>query len=258
MLLKMTLQAEKPSFCLPIHYNYLLQSALYRLLDPDFARFLHNEGYMYGKRSFRLFTFSQLLGKYRLIKEQKQICFQGQVKLRVHSPLAPFCQSIMNTLLLEEGIRLGQARLNVIEIECTQPDINKDTLLVQTLSPITVYSTMFRPDGRKFTHYYQPRDSEFSEHIRNNLLKKFELVYQSVPSSTRLHIEPLGQTKERIVLYKGFVIKGHIGQFQLWAEDRRLLSLALDAGIGSKGSQGFGCVEPVASSSGGDQINRIG
>lgn len=252
VLLKMTLQSEKPSFRLPIHYNYLIQAALYDLLDPDFAQFLHDRGYRHGKRSFRLFTFSQLQGKYRILKETKQIRFFGQVSLSVHSPLAPFCQSVMNAIVREDGIRIGQAHLNVVHIECEEPQVTDKTIYVKTLSPVTVYSTMYRPDGRKFTHYFQPRDPDFAELIQKNLLKKFDLVYQTVPTSVRFDIEPIGKSRERVMLYKGIVIKGHTGTFKLSADDKRLLSLALDAGIGIKGSQGFGCIECLRPLKGGE------
>lgn len=249
----MTLQSEKPSFRLPIHYNYLIQAALYDLLDPDFAEFLHNRGYVHGKRSFRLFTFSQLQGKYRIIKEHKQICFYDQVSLTVHSPLAPFCQSVMNSIVREEGIRLGQADLNVVHVECDEPRITDDIIIVKTLSPITVYSTMFRSDGRKFTHYFHPQDPDFAALIQKNMLKKYNLVYQSVPSSARFDIKPVGKYREKVMVYKGIVIKGYTGRFKLSADDKRLLTLALDAGLGPKGSQGFGCVQPIYSVKGGEK-----
>ena len=54
--------------CLPINYNYLLASAIYqflRLSDPEYARFLHEDGYITGSKRFKLFTFSQLMARKR-------------------------------------------------------------------------------------------------------------------------------------------------------------------------------------------------
>jgi len=50
---------------IPIHYNHLIQSAIYGALDNDFADFLHDTGFEGGGRRFKLFTFSRLTGAYR-------------------------------------------------------------------------------------------------------------------------------------------------------------------------------------------------
>jgi len=50
--------------------------------------------------------------------------------------------------------------------------------------------------------------------------------------------------RRNIVKYKDFYVKGYTCRLELEGP-RELLQLALDAGIGSKNSQGFGCVELV-------------
>jgi CRISPR-associated endoribonuclease Cas6 len=44
-------------------YNSLLQGLIYELLNSIDAEKLHNEGFMFEKRQFRLFTFSEILEK---------------------------------------------------------------------------------------------------------------------------------------------------------------------------------------------------
>ena len=59
---------------LPINYNYFLASAIYRFLresDPEYADFLHQEGYELENRRFKLFTFSQLMAKRREIRASR-------------------------------------------------------------------------------------------------------------------------------------------------------------------------------------------
>ena len=56
---------------LPINYNHLLAGVIYRFLaksDPEYASFLHNEGYLAAEKQFKLFTFSQLMVEHRRIK----------------------------------------------------------------------------------------------------------------------------------------------------------------------------------------------
>lgn len=245
LLLRMTMESDKSYIELPLHYNHLIQAALYKLLDPDFATFLHEEGYIHGKRHFKLFTFSQLQGKCRIMRDEKRIRFFNPVSLTVCSPLSPFCQGVMNAIVKENGLTLGHTRLNVTHIECSQNQVEDRTIIVNALSPITVYSTVLRPDGRKYTLYFHPSEKDFPEQIQQNILKKFDLVYQGTPSSPRFEIEPAGKVRQRTVIYKGFIIKGYMGKFKLSADDPRLLVLALDASLGAKGSQGFGCIEQV-------------
>ena len=109
------------------------------------------------------------------------------------------------------------------------------------LSPVTIYSTLQSPTGKK-TYYYNPREKEFSILIRDNLLKKYQAYYKRSPDNDEFSIEPLRVSKkdEKIVSYKGFIIKGWMGLYRLNGSPE-LLKLAYDAGIGGKNSQGFGC-----------------
>jgi len=57
-------------------------------------------------------------------------------------------------------------------------------------------------------------------------------------------IQPISNVNLNIVYYKDFLIKGYSGKYKIRG-DKRLLELALDAGVGSKNSQGFGCIEQI-------------
>jgi CRISPR-associated endoribonuclease Cas6 len=62
----------------------------------------------------------------------------------------------------------------------------------------------------------------------------------------RAYIKPLRVNKrnEVIAIFKGTVIKGWTGIYELQLPEP-YFSLAYDAGLGSKNSQGFGMVEVV-------------
>ncbi|CAA7602828.1 CRISPR associated protein Cas6 [Acididesulfobacillus acetoxydans] len=57
-----------------------------------------------------------------------------------------------------------------------------------------------------------------------------------------LRLRALGQPRLHIIEYKGGIIKGYSGSLELYGV-RSLLQLAVDAGLGSKNAQGFGCLE---------------
>jgi CRISPR-associated endoribonuclease Cas6 len=87
-------------------------------------------------------------------------------------------------------------------------------------------------------------EREFSELIRKNLIHKYEAYYNKLPLRDDFSISPINKKglKERVVIYKDYVIKGWDGEFLLEGSEE-LMNIAYNAGIGSKNSQGFGCVE---------------
>ena len=53
---------------LPIQYNHIIQAMIYSILDDELAHFLHEKGFQTEKRTFKMFTFSRLKGRYILNK----------------------------------------------------------------------------------------------------------------------------------------------------------------------------------------------
>jgi len=71
--LKMRMGSSSPA--IPIHYNYLIQAAIYAALPEEMAARIHNEGFTAGKRSFKMFSFSRLMGWFTLDKAAGTISF---------------------------------------------------------------------------------------------------------------------------------------------------------------------------------------
>ncbi len=65
MRLLIELNSEK-DLVIPIHYNYYIQGLLYKSISPKLAQILHDHGFPIEKRRFKLFTFSRILGEYRI------------------------------------------------------------------------------------------------------------------------------------------------------------------------------------------------
>jgi len=229
---------------LPIHYNHLVQGLIYRVLDSRVATFLHNRGFKRGSRSFRLFTFSRLLGSFRLNRQANTIVFTGKVRLVISSPYDAFCESLGKIILSYDRLRIGDGLLRLDGISVATPRVTTDAIDVDTLSPITLYSTLPRPDGTSFTYYFHPREVEFKRLLLANLIRKYEAFKQQYDRPAQLEVVALGKTKLNIVKYKGGVIKGFSGKFRLTGP-RELLQLGLDAGFGSKNAQGFGLCELI-------------
>ena len=61
MQLSVNIRLEEP-LSLPLNYNHIIQSVIYRSLSvmPDYASFLHEQGYTNRKRQYKMFHFGQL------------------------------------------------------------------------------------------------------------------------------------------------------------------------------------------------------
>src|SRR5690606_35356453 len=125
------------------------------------------------KRIYKMFTFSRLIGLYFLDRENGKIIFSSPIKLIISSPYAEFNNSIGSKLLTSEVINLGNNYVRVTEIKVTQEQVEGEEIEIATLSPVVVYSTLYKVCGEKFTYYYNPYEKEFSEIISNNLKNKY-------------------------------------------------------------------------------------
>jgi len=228
---------------LPIHYNYLVQGFLYGNITDELGAFLHNEGFVYGKRRFKMFTFSRLRGEYELRGDR--IEFRSPpVWLTISSPYGRFIEEFANTLLRREELELGGHKIHVGSIR-VHPEVEIGAeMMVKTLSPVVVYSTLQTKEGKKKTYYYSPYEAEFEDLVDKNLRKKYEAFFGKEVRARKLKMEMIKRPGEKIVKYRGTIIKGWMGKFVLKG-NKKLLKLGYECGIGSKNSQGFGMVEVV-------------
>lgn len=244
MYLTITLEPHRDPFSLPVQYNRHLQSTIYRGLSKEVGGFFHDTGFEYESRRFKLFTFSRIIGKGTLDKANSALVFSGPISFVVSSPIKQFCSSLATGLLKMGNVQIASEEFSVSSVQVAEPKIETSSILVRCLSPVTVYSTMTRYDGTKYTVYFDPREPEFGRLVLSNLSKKYELLVQEgPPGDPPFGISPRGTPKLAVLEYKGTIIKGYTCRFLLEGP-RDLLQVALDAGIGSKNSQGFGCIVP--------------
>lgn len=238
------LKPDKTSAGIPIQYNHLVQAAIYSSLPQNMSSWLHDEGFATGKRIFKLFTFSRLMGKYIINKVDGTIAFPDGARLVVTSPDTEFLQGLVNGLLTTNSFRIGDLYFQIDEIECAGQVVNGDFLAVRMLSPVVAYSTLIKPEGGKYTCYFQPGEAEFTKLIESNLRKKYEAFYHKSALDGEISIKPLDRPRLHVTNYKNTVIKGYSCRLKLKGP-KELLQIALEAGLGSKNSQGYGCVEMV-------------
>ena len=242
MQIKLSFTSQK-NIILPIHYNNIIQAFIYNNIDDELSAFLHNNGYISNGRSFKLFAFSNILKRGK--KENGRFNFGKKIELMVSSPLDDFCKSIANFMLQQDNLFLGQNSIKTDQIQIFNPIVSRDEIVVNTLSSIVVYSTLLRPDGRKYTCYFMPKEPDFDRIVSDNLIRKYNALNNTnISFDNEIEVIPLNQPRQNMTYYKNIIIKGASGKFLIKGK-KELLQLGLEAGFGSKNSQGFGCVKIV-------------
>jgi CRISPR-associated endoribonuclease Cas6 len=232
-------------FTLPVSHNHILQGVIYSHLDLSLASKLHNEGFKFERRKFKLFTFSRLLGKVTFLKREQKFLFHSPFKIIISSPKDEILQSLAEYIIQSPEILIDNQKVFIESVSVEHTPNLAEEINIRMLSPITVYSTLKTPTGSSKTYYYNPSEKEFSELIGQNLVKKYRAVYRKEPNS-EFKIIPLGVNKrhEKIISYKGTIIKAWMGRYKLCGNPE-LLRVGYEAGLGSKNSQGFGLFELI-------------
>lgn len=235
---------------LPINYNYLLAGVIYRFLaesDPEYASFLHNEGYAAAEKRFKLFTFSQLMAERRRITGAN-IYFGSTLTWYVSSPVERFLSHFADTLLTGGRLSIGQYELRVRDVTVPRIPRFRSEMSFRCLSPITM-STTREHNGKQAMHYCLPDDPKLSELIRQNLIRKHEAIHGRAPHDDTLtfrydeaYINRRQGRVTRLVDYKGIKIRGVLCPFHV-SGSPALIQTGYECGFGDKNSTGFGMVE---------------
>lgn len=235
--MKLYVKTRNDKMVINVNYNRLAQAMIYNNLNSDKLKKLHDTGYTINGREFKLFTFSQLMGKNKFNSKNMTIEFEEGIELVVTSCDKEFIQNLSENLVLN-GMTLGDSRLDVEELKIKDVNVDSNKILIETLSPIVAYSTQIR-NGRKFTRYFNPEEEDFIRIVKENLIKKHKIITNS---ERDVKIEYITGKKKTVTRYKDIIIEAYSGQFLLEG-DSSILNTALSCGLGSKSSQGFGCIE---------------
>ncbi|MDW5298886.1 MAG: CRISPR-associated endoribonuclease Cas6 [Sedimentibacter sp.] len=239
MRIEIYFNSEKP-VSIPIQYNHIVQAVIYSWIsDEKFKNFIHNKGYKFEERVYKLFTFSKINGAFRMDKDNRKIIFYKDMRITISSVVDEFMEYLLSSVLIGSNpINIGGANVEISRVEVKEsPDLSKK-VQVYTLSPVTAYSTL----ENKQTRFYNPFDMEFSQYIKKNLLHKYEAYHGNQPENTDFVMKPIGAVKEARVNYKGFHILAYNCEIEMEGSEE-LLRMAYDAGIGGKNSMGLGCIE---------------
>lgn len=246
MRIKLTYESVNgESILLPMHYNYAIQALIYRTFSPLLATKLHNQGYAYERRSFKLFTFSRILQKGEK-RAYGKLLFRRGVSFYFSSAIDDIVCDLGEGCFKGMEFKLGEQSVFVSKVEVLTMPVFEGKVLIRMLAPLTIYSTFESEDGGKIVHYYSPGEERFSKLIEKNAIKKFYAIPNAVRSDELfLSIKPVKVSTEKnlqIVKFKDTPIESWTGIYEL-SGSRELIATTYEAGLGDKNSEGFGMWE---------------
>lgn len=269
MRIRLTLSPLAPHTAVPVNYNYPLASAIYKLLaqaSPEYATWLHEKGYRSpADRLLKMFTFSRLNIPGVRLDRNKMILLAGNQRpwlLQIASPMEEdFVQNIVLGLFqdqrLEVGGRGAVGRFIIEQVEAVAPPKFSETTRFKTLSPIVV-STMREHKGRLQPYYYRADDPKLGEGVRQNLLQKYQTLYESPATDGHLQFNidtnylarkgGAEKVSRLITIKEGTREESRIKTFEcpfFLVGKPELMRVAWEAGVGDHNSMGFGMVEVV-------------
>jgi CRISPR-associated endoribonuclease Cas6 len=144
----------------------------------------------------------------------------------------------LSSFIKKREFDLDGNKLVLNSVEAINPEVSGEKVVLRCLSPITAYRT----NVKKYV-YFKPNQREFYDVLKANLLRKYEIVYEK-PYTGKLNIYPIEvrDTYRKKVVYQGkLLIEAWEGTYGMEAE-KDMIKLALESGLGSRNSQGFGMV----------------
>ena len=255
MQFKITLRCLDARPVLPINYQYELSAWIYKVIqhaDAEYSAFLHQHGYRTGRKTFKLFCFSQLHVPRRRIEGDRLHIDCRDISFIIGFYLDRTAEEFVRGLFHEQQLRLGdrhsQARFVVQTVEVLPLALPTDQrpLRIHLLSPLVV--------GRKnesgHDDYLHPDDPDFTALLFSNLLEKYRAATGQEPPSWwdagRFGCRVVGlPPKSKLVTIKAETaaetrVKGYVFDLEIDAP-RELVELGLLAGFGRMNGEGFGC-----------------
>ncbi len=173
MRLRLFLIAHQP-LSIPWSYRTFLTALIYETLraaDPNYAQWLHDVGFRWGKRSFRLFVYSDLLPThYRLTP--KGLSDVHQMTWQVGSPDPRFLETFLKGLNRRGWKwKMFGTVVEVVEALTVGLSIVGEKMTFRTISPIAV--SVGEPERSKHPIYLSPEDPRFIDGLKNNLIAKW-------------------------------------------------------------------------------------
>lgn len=243
MRLKLTIE-HLPKQKLPINYQYLISSYIYRTLhesDAEFAKWLHERGYTLSGKKYKHFCFSNLYPQRYTIHHKAKVFELNEsptvlyLSFNIDKAVQHLIKGIFQNNLMQlssgESFRfLGQIQ----QVEMLKPPVFSDAMCFKALIPICL--SVGQADS-PHPQYLSPKDKGYAEVFAQNLVDKANaylgeqaFTYEDVAFELLTEMP-----KSKLLRIKNIAIKGYEYEFRLEAPEA-LMQIGYYAGFGTQNS----------------------
>ena len=264
MRLKLQLSC-RPNGILSLNYHYALQAVIYKTLqraDPVFSAWLHEHGHevqaansdaQTSNKRFKLFTFSDLQGLYRLDFDQQTIQFrtdtvEWEVSFWVESAVEKFITGLFQHQQFAVITPKGSIDFTVQGVEIITPPMFEETMRFRALTPICIAEQQV---GRPQPKYLAPDEPNYDRLFLSNLENKVKAAkIDGYTDGSPASLKMLSGFKKRGIetvkaeLNRPIKVIGYTYDFELTAPIE-WLKVGFEAGFGVKNSGGLGFVKVI-------------
>lgn len=228
---------------LPWHYRTDLTKAVYAILkaaDPDYSTWLHEHGFRWQNRVYRLFVYSDLV-PIHWDSSPQGLAGVRWMTWQISSPDPRFVEAFQRGLKhKEDQLELFGTIVEVIDIVRIDGPESGKGLVFRTISPVAVSAG--DPNRSRHPIYLRPDDPQFVEALERNLIAKWQAFHQCEWNGGEFGIR-VWNPKQKLIRVFDTDVRAYYLYLQMWG-DEELIRFAYDTGLGIKNSQGFCMIEP--------------
>ncbi len=219
---------------IPLNYQHALSSLIYRFMEEaneELSSRIHQS------KGFKYFNFSLLNSEDRII-DGDEILFPKDsfVVFNLSSPDSELLRSAVEGMFKTEEINLLEKKFDIEPPRYISPPDFASYVKFKSLSPIYIDST--RNEKR---WDLLPTDPEWRQRIEENSRKKY-YHYFGKEYAGPFEIPEITRMRSKRINVGGQWWRAANAEFTLKASSD-MLKFLWDTGIGSRNSQGFGCLE---------------
>lgn len=241
MRLGLLLEASVP-ITVPWNYRTSLTRVIYRILKAgsyQYSTWLHEEGYRWQNRVYRLFVYSDLKPGHWVAAPEGLREVQW-MHWQVSSPDSNFIAAFQSGLKAsEDRFELFGTTVRVVDLIKLPPTCCRSGMIFRTTSPVAV--SIGDRERSRHPIYVRADQPEFIEGLRANLIAKWQAFHQREWNGGHVELRVWNPKQKLIRVFDSDVRAWHVW-LQMWG-DEELIRFAYDAGLGIRNSQGFGMIE---------------
>lgn len=244
---------------LPINYQYEISSWIYHTIhhgNPEFSKWLHENGLTNQNRKFKLFTFSGIRpALYKVSGDRLEIASDiAEIFLSFYLPeaVSHFITGLFKDVHFSIGDRISAGAFNVSQVEKLVEAKIAETMMFSCTSPIVVSKN--DENGSRYARYVSPEEPDYETLFLNNLTNKYIALVSAgiIPSAegreaADMSFRCMGKPRQKLIRIKSgtdseISVRGYLFNFELTAP-MELMRIGYYGGFGEKNSLGFGCCE---------------